>query len=72
LIKKWKVLIVTMRLNKCPKCQKAGDWNGTFDLLYCNDCNIWIDKNLKEECCSDPKCIFRENRMKYGIPKCPR
>ncbi len=59
-------------MNKCPKCNKAGEWNSVLDLLYCNGCNIWIDKNLKVECCSDITCEFRQNRMKYGIPKCPR
>lgn len=42
---------------KCNKCENKASYSEKYDVYYCKNCNIWLEKK-----CSDSNCEFCTNR----------
>lgn len=48
----------TRRLEKkCFMCNKQSSYKPEYDAVFCNECNIWLEKK-----CEDLECFFCSKR----------
>lgn len=42
---------------KCPQCKEEGRYSESYDVVFCENCDIWL-----ESACSDASCEFCRDR----------